>query len=413
MSEFDDTNQFEEGADPTEQAGSFASLLLQMVRQLKPATLYGVIIESSDTPPTDGDDAWRKRALWFKPDHVREDGGNGAYFRWDETAGSWENLEDYLNAYGEVSDGAVNLDKLDPTIGAALQLIRKNAGNNAWEFVNPGDIISDGSIAITKLAARTATPKLDYFLLTDSSGVWTETSWATKFAATLFLSQLFTSQLEDDLGGSENQVLYKGDADNFLIGYIEDLLRVNTLLTNRIKWPTGGALKLLQLNGSSTDVQVYDPSGLINKVAVLSEQQAANTDGTTYPSNATPHTLVLNTEHDPDTFVTLAANVFTLSNGTYLIDVRVPVNTNDVAEVAVRLELYSTVGASLIFHRSFSVFTSRIEEISLQFPVEVTGSGDNAFSIRMRVNGNVQVGKALNLDSLAEIYTQVTITKHS
>ena len=47
-SEFDNTNQLTEGADPSGTWGAYATLLLQMIRQATPGSLYGFIIESEE-----------------------------------------------------------------------------------------------------------------------------------------------------------------------------------------------------------------------------------------------------------------------------------------------------------------------------------------------------------------------------
>lgn len=419
MSEFDDTNQFVEGADPTAQAGAFASLILQMVRQLVPASLYGLIIESEDTPPTSGaTNEWRKRALWFKPSYVREDGGTGAWFRWSTALGSWENFEDYLNSYGITADGAVNLDKLDPTIGSALQLIRKNAGNSAWEFVSPADILQTGSLSVTKLAPRTVDPKEHYFIITNATGTYVETSFQTIFEQFVFNAQLFTSQLTDDLGGLGNQVLYKGAANNFLIGYIEALLRANSTPTSKLI--LGGASKFPRVNGGNTDFDWLSSTDLATalnanpRIALLQCEKSAGVNGQTVAAGATEDVELTHEDFDSTSIVTLAANVFTLIAGVYLIEADIPIS----AAGSYQLLLYNVDTATPVAQKSIRCFPANNDAATatLKAVVTVTGTGDDDFKLRFTADagaGTATLGEAVSLNSLGEVYAQVKITKIS
>lgn len=63
--------------------------------------------------------------------------------------------------------------------------------------------------------------------------------------------------------------------------------------------------------------------GLYDAYALLADVKADDADGGTFTSGAW-RTRVLNTEHDPDGFVTLAANQFVLAAGTYRFHGRAP-----------------------------------------------------------------------------------------
>jgi uncharacterized coiled-coil protein SlyX len=64
-------------------------------------------------------------------------------------------------------------------------------------------------------------------------------------------------------------------------------------------------------------------NGMQTKYAILRDVKGAGQNGGTF-TNGGWRTRTLNDEYDPDGFVTLSANQFTLASGTYVINVSVP-----------------------------------------------------------------------------------------
>jgi hypothetical protein len=143
------TNPFIEGIDPTSTFGGYASVLLQLVRQAIPSSTYGMVLFDLTAPDVTGSNAWRKTCVWLNltlPDfptvNVYKEG----------TSPGWVNTN-VIIANGSIStamiiNGAVTLPKLSVSGGAALQLIRVNATNTAFEFVSLASLVTVGSIPV-------------------------------------------------------------------------------------------------------------------------------------------------------------------------------------------------------------------------------------------------------------------------
>ena len=58
------SNPFVEGIDPTSTFGGYASVLLQLIREAKPSSTYGMILFDTTAPDVTGANAWRKRSIW-------------------------------------------------------------------------------------------------------------------------------------------------------------------------------------------------------------------------------------------------------------------------------------------------------------------------------------------------------------
>ena len=146
------TNPFIEGINPTATFGGYASVLLQLIRQAIPSSTYGMILFDTTAPDVTGSNAWRKTCVWLNltlPDfptvNVYKEG----------TSPGWINVNNIISngaiTTAMIANGAVTLPKLSVSGGAALQLIRVNATNTAFEFVNVASIITIGSIPVGSL----------------------------------------------------------------------------------------------------------------------------------------------------------------------------------------------------------------------------------------------------------------------
>lgn len=153
------SNPFVEGIDPTSTFGGYASVLLQLIREAKPSSTYGMILFDTTAPDVTGANAWRKRSIWVNlilPDfptvNVYKEG----------TSPGWVNVNDVItngaiktsmiaNYNPAVPNTGVTLAKLSPAGGTANQLIRVNAGATAFEFVSLASLVTTGSIPVGSL----------------------------------------------------------------------------------------------------------------------------------------------------------------------------------------------------------------------------------------------------------------------
>lgn len=146
------TNPFVEGIDPTSTFGGYASVLLQLIRQAIPSSTYGMVLFDTTAPDVTGSNAWRKTCIWLNlvvpgtpTVNVYKEGGSPGWINVNNIIGN--------NAIttAMIANGAVTLPKLSVSGGAALQLIRVNATNTAFEFVNVASLITIGSIPVGSL----------------------------------------------------------------------------------------------------------------------------------------------------------------------------------------------------------------------------------------------------------------------
>ncbi len=153
------SNPFVEGIDPTSTFGGYASVLLQLIREAKPSSTYGMILFDTTAPDVTGANAWRKTCVWVNltlPDfptvNVYKEG----------TSPGWVNVNDVItngaiktsmiaNYNPAIPNTGVTLPKLSPAGGTANQLIRVNAGGTAFEFVSLSSLVTTGSIPVGSL----------------------------------------------------------------------------------------------------------------------------------------------------------------------------------------------------------------------------------------------------------------------
>ena len=153
------SNPFVEGIDPTSTFGGYASVLLQLIREAKPSSTYGMILFDTTAPDVTGANAWRKTCVWVNltlPDfptvNVYKEG----------TSPGWVNVNDVItngaiktsmiaNYNPAIPNTGVTLPKLSTAGGTANQLIRVNAGGTAFEFVSLSSLVTTGSIPVGSL----------------------------------------------------------------------------------------------------------------------------------------------------------------------------------------------------------------------------------------------------------------------
>jgi hypothetical protein len=146
------TNPFIEGINPTATFGGYASVLLQLIRQAIPSSTYGMVLFDTTAPDVTGSNAWRKTCVWLNLTNPNIPTVN--VYK-EGTSPGWINVNNIIGngaiTTAMIANGAVTLPKLSVSGGAALQLIRVNATNTAFEFVNVASIITIGSIPVGSL----------------------------------------------------------------------------------------------------------------------------------------------------------------------------------------------------------------------------------------------------------------------
>ena len=160
------TNPFVEGIDPTSTFGGYASVLLQLIRQAIPSSTYGMVLFDTTAPDVTGSNAWRKTCIWLNltnPNtptvNVYKEGTSPGWVNTNviiaDNSISTSMIKDYNPA---TPNTGVTLPKLSVSGGAALQLIRVNATNTAFEFVSLASLVTVGSILPAAISGIAVSP---------------------------------------------------------------------------------------------------------------------------------------------------------------------------------------------------------------------------------------------------------------
>jgi hypothetical protein len=153
------TNPFIEGIDPSGTFGGYASVLLQLIRQAKPSSTYGMILFDNTAPDVTGANAWRKSCIWLDLTtpgtptvNVYKEGGSPG----------WSNVQALIppltiknsmisNPDPLDADKGISITKLSPIGGTANQLIRINGTATGFQFVSLASLVTSGSIPVGSL----------------------------------------------------------------------------------------------------------------------------------------------------------------------------------------------------------------------------------------------------------------------
>jgi len=141
----------QEGYDPSSDTEATGAELLQMVRQATPKAGFGVVVIGAAQPDT-ASNPWMVRCLWID----NSDPNDIVVRQYNPTGGSWEAIGLADGTITNDKIGALTIkatEKLDPSDGSALQVLRLNTGASATEWVDPGDLFGAGSIPVTKLGS--------------------------------------------------------------------------------------------------------------------------------------------------------------------------------------------------------------------------------------------------------------------
>ncbi|MBN8574632.1 MAG: hypothetical protein J0M05_12030 [Candidatus Kapabacteria bacterium] len=180
----------------------------------------------------------------------------------------------------------------------------------------------------------------------------------------------------------------------------------NAVTTAKISSTGANSGDVLSFNGSAV---AWSASP---KYAYLYDSKTSGTAGGAYPNADTWVVRTINTEDDPDNIVTLNANQFTLTAGTYHIRAEMPalsVNEFVAAIYNVTDNQYTLIGQTAWntageLYQTHSVITGRI-----------TINATKTFELRMRGkianNSQYALGSPVIFTGVPEIYSQITIIK--
>jgi hypothetical protein len=180
----------------------------------------------------------------------------------------------------------------------------------------------------------------------------------------------------------------------------------NAVTTAKISSTGANSGDVLSFNGSAV---AWSASP---KYAYLYDSKTSGTAGGAYPNADTWVVRTINTEDDPDNIVTLNANQFTLTAGTYHIRAEMPalsVNEFVAAIYNVTDNQYALIGQTAWntageLYQTHSVITGRI-----------TINATKTFELHMRGkianNSQYALGSPVIFTGVPEIYSQITIIK--
>jgi len=247
---------FDPGIDPTATFGGYASVLLQLIELAVPNAIRGMVIYSEDEPATTGQPtgyptdwyAWQKRCVWIRP-------STGELFVYKEGL-SWQAVEFGTNSINGTSiiDGTITIDKLAPT-GAARQLIQINAGETAWEFVDPANIFSTGTVDPTYLI-----PGTNGQVLITVAGAATWTTFNSAYILNLIANG--DIPVEKLAAGAPNTVLQTNSSGDVSWQALGTVLGPATLPVTTLTRTGGYAYAVSRVNSANTAVEWgnVDPS---------------------------------------------------------------------------------------------------------------------------------------------------------
>lgn len=219
------------GFDPTTVTTPTNSQLLQMVQEARPAATTGMLVFADSAPD-----------CVAYPDLARA--------HWEKTvAGVRTGLRYYYNGVAWVpdpvqpgviegvsfSDGTIPVAKLIG--GEDTQLLQTVAGIPIWVW--PADIFTADLVPLSAL--RYVSPAAaDYVPLTDSSGQYVATKFATRFATELGSSTVPIVNISDTTNiGAANMVPALDAVGGFCTPrYPDELLRAGKVGQNKLTWET-------------------------------------------------------------------------------------------------------------------------------------------------------------------------------
>jgi len=368
----------------------------QALVQANPASGLGIIIYQSTTPDVASYPEY-VTFLWINT-------STGELKYWNGT--SWQ----LVSGFATIVDASVTVAKLSPTGGAALQLIRINAGGTAFEFVNPADLFSTNSFPLNKLVNASGAGYVPY---SGGGGVYAEALLTTLINTWLATANIPNTRVIDVGGvGLPNQVAYIADTFNALsYGYVESLLRANQTPTSKLQYAAGLAGKWIKVNAGGTDIEgaTEAPGG---KAAVVKYTGVANTAPQTISTTGSLQTVQFNGEVDPSSIISLASNQITITAaGNYEIDFTTPVNRASASSAKIVVVLRDITGASSLVTATAWHPGGAGGQTTINLKHSLAVTANNVYEIQLITDQAIDLGIAANLGSLAETYQQLVIRK--
>jgi hypothetical protein len=384
--------------------------LLQMVHEAQPAAGIGAEVESDTAPDTTTYPVF-KRFTWAK---TSAGARTGEEYYWNGSAWTLKVPPAGSINGSSLMNGTVTLAKLTPS--TAYYLMQMNAGGTAWTSVPVSSIFTTNLVPQNSIVNAAAA---DYIMYSGVGGVWSSVLFSTQLESTLAVIGVDIDIVKDTLGaGVVGQVVYESAADGSLgFSWVEDRLRANQTATSKINWGAANASKYPRVNSTGTDVDYVTAADITAvRVAILKATAAAGAAAQAIGSTG-PVTIEFNAiTPSSGSFATLSSNQVTLPAGSYLFDADIPIHGLQAAGTLVQVQLYnvtsSSVEATASATRTIDGDYSLINLKHYVAPVVST-----TYLLRIYVNTahatQDTLGLPVNLNSLGEVYSQVSILKLS
>lgn len=330
------------------------------------------------------------RARWAKLDGS----GNktGDFYYHDGT--SWQQEEARVVDGESLIDASVPITKLSAAGGDPLDFIQVNALRTGFQFVS--------TIALTKLQAS-----IDGNVIYNNSGTWTASNLNALVESFIFNFPFDVSQIGDrDTAGLANQVPYLiAPSSGCGWKFADEVLRDGQVDPKKLTFPSTSAGSHIKVNATYNGFD-YDTPGAGEAVVVsdtgVSGYVAQAISGTTV-------TVARFTSVDVATWCTLASNKITLTAGSYLFDIVVPIYESTSGYDGY-VALYNATSNTLLRAVRWDMggdMDSR--QMTLKHAITLTASTD--FEVRVYGTGPFSLGQAGSFASITECYQQVAIHK--
>lgn len=184
-------------------------------------------------------------------------------------------------------------------------------------------------------------------------------------------------------------------------------------LQNKILSPSGAEITLPSANSTLVTTSSLSAYQDQIKYAVLSEQQASNTNSGQFTSGSW-QTRVINTEQDPDSIVSISSNKFIPIAGTYKIYAVCPA----YAVSGHKAKLYNVTAATdvLFGQDSYGLLGSGDAQVTSDIIGTFTANGTDEYEIRHYCNvtrATNGYGVSTIIASVNEVYLLVELMKIS
>ncbi len=370
------------------------SQLEQMVQEAKPSEDAGMIVWSATAPdvvtyPDLALCVWGETAAGVP---------TGYFYTYNGVAWTAQKVVPGSISGASFADGSIGVSKLTP--GTALYLLRTNAGATAAEWVQFSSLLTTNLITPAMLQNAVGA---GYILRSGTGGVFTTVLLQT---AVENLS-IPIATVKDTLGAAlANQVAFVAAKDGPLgFSYVESLLRDNQTPTNKLQFNGALAGKRVRVNTGGTNFEADDST---SSVARLIDTGPQNTAAQTI-SATTLTTLRLAVDGAAPSWLTVASNAFTLFPGTYSIEAYVPVWKPSNLSPKGYIGIFDAT-PTLQKHANFA-FAGDQDSTSALLSCVLTVAATTTYTLKIYCSQAVAIGTPNNMAGIAEVYTQLKITR--